>query len=152
MGHLAGDILLKTIAERLQKSMRSYDTVGRISGDEFVVVANDLHNIQEVIKFVEKIRDVFREYFDILGQQKYVTSSIGVAVFPIHGTDVETLLRMADTAMYMAKKAGKDTYRFFSESKSAGDNEQNNTNSILNTTMLNVWPLKYFIPRIPPHN
>ncbi|MDD2310088.1 MAG: diguanylate cyclase [Desulfuromonadaceae bacterium] len=124
MGHLSGDILLKKVALGLQKCMRQYDTVGRLGGDEFVIIINDADTIQDIITFTEKILAVFQKPFDILGQQTYVTTSIGVAVFPLHGSTIETLLKKADVAMYVAKKSGRNTFRFFSDSMDVQDATQ----------------------------
>jgi diguanylate cyclase (GGDEF)-like protein len=124
MGHLSGDILLKKVAMGLQKCMRQYDTVGRLGGDEFVIIINDADTIQDIITFAEKVQGIFQEPFDILGQQTYVTTSIGVAVYPLHGSTIESLLKKADTAMYVAKKEGRNTFRFFSDSMDSKDSDQ----------------------------
>jgi len=126
MGHLSGDILLKKVAAGLQSCVRQYDTVGRLGGDEFVIIINDAYTIQDIITFAEKVQSVFHEPFDILGQQTYVTASIGVAVYPLHGTTIETLLRKADFAMYVAKKAGRNTFRFYSDSMNVPDSTLKN--------------------------
>ncbi len=126
MGHLSGDILLKKVAQGLQKSMRQYDTVGRLGGDEFVIIINDAGSIKDIITFAEKVQSVFKEPFDILGHQTYVTTSIGVAIFPLHGTTIETLLKKADMAMYVAKRCGRNTFRFFSDSMDLQDFTQKN--------------------------
>lgn len=119
MGHLSGDILLKQVATELQKCIRQYDTAGRLGGDEFVIIVNDANTIQDIITFAEKVQAVFRKPFDILGQKTFATASIGVAVFPLHGSTIETLMRKADMAMYDAKKNGRNTFRFFSSSMDA---------------------------------
>ena len=124
LGHLSGDILLKKVALGLQKCMRQYDTVGRLGGDEFVIIINDADTIQDIITFAEKVQSVFQGPFDILGQQTYVTTSIGVAVYPLHGSSIETLLKKADMAMYVAKKEGRNTFRFFSDSMDSKGSEQ----------------------------
>lgn len=120
MGHMAGDILLKKVGKRLQQCMRQYDMVGRLGGDEFVIVANDINAVQDIIRFAEKITTLFHSPFEILGKPTYITTSIGVAVYPLHGSNAETLLKMADMAMYSAKKDGKNAFRFFSESMDTG--------------------------------
>ncbi|MBW4054719.1 MAG: diguanylate cyclase [Proteobacteria bacterium] len=124
MGHLSGDILLKKVALGLQKCMRQYDTVGRLGGDEFVIIINDADTIQDIITFAGKVQEIFQKPFDILGQQTYVTTSIGVAVYPLHGTTIESLLKKADMAMYVAKKSGRNTFRFFSDSMDVNDSTQ----------------------------
>lgn len=125
MGHLSGDILLKKVSQGLQQCMRQYDTVGRLGGDEFVIIVNDTKSIQDIITFAEKVQAVFQEPFDILGQPTYVTTSIGVAVFPLHGASIEALLRKADMAMYIAKKEGRNTFRFFADSMILKEVDQN---------------------------
>jgi len=95
--------------------MRQYDTVGRLGGDEFVIIINDAGTITDIIAFVEKVLALFQEPFDILEHPVYVTSSIGVAVFPLHGTTIESLMKKADMAMYVAKKSGRNTYRFYTD-------------------------------------
>lgn len=124
LGHLSGDILLKKVAAELQKCIRQYDTVGRLGGDEFVIIVNDADTIQDIIAFTEKVQAVFREPFDVLGQQAYVTTSIGVAVYPLHGSTIDMLLKKADMAMYVAKKEGRNTFRFFSDSMDSGDDDK----------------------------
>ena len=126
MGHLSGDILLKKVATGLQKCMRQYDTVGRLGGDEFVIIINDAGTIKDIIAFIEKVQALFREPFDILGHTTYVTTSIGVAVFPLHGTTIESLMKKADMAMYVAKKSGRNTYRFFTDSMDIEEYTQKN--------------------------
>lgn len=116
LGHMAGDNILKKVASRLQNCIRQYDTVGRLGGDEFVLLINDACTIQDIVTFAEKVLSVFIEPFDVLGQQTFVTPSIGIAVYPLHGNTIEALLRKADLAMYVAKKAGRNIFRFFSDS------------------------------------
>jgi len=115
LGHLAGDILLKKFAKRLQQCIRKYDTVGRIGGDEFVIVVNDISTVNDIKQFTEKVRGTFLEPIDILGQEVIVTASIGIAIYPVHGTTVKALMKMADIAMYAAKRSGRNEFRFFSD-------------------------------------
>ncbi len=129
MGHLSGDVLLKNVAQELQKCMRQYDTVGRLGGDEFVIIVNDVSSIQDIITFAEKVKGVFQKPFDIVGQQTYVSSSIGVAVYPLHGSDINTLLKKADMAMYAAKRDGRNTFRFFYDALDAKGSDQSVTQS-----------------------
>jgi diguanylate cyclase (GGDEF)-like protein/PAS domain S-box-containing protein len=115
-GHVAGDSLLKEVAKRLQACMRTYDTVARFGGDEFVILVNDMPEVHDVVRFVEKVLDLFQQPFSILGQPTCVTASIGVSIYPLQSSNAEELLKMADTAMYLAKREGKKAYRFFTES------------------------------------
>ena len=146
LGHLSGDILLKKIALGLQKCMRQYDTVGRLGGDEFVIIVNDAHTIQDIIAFAEKVQGIFQEPFDVLGKQLYVTTSIGVAVFPLHGSSIELLLRKADMAMYVAKREGRNTFRFFSESMNfAGDDHLQGMRTKRRITLMEESALNHFL-------
>jgi diguanylate cyclase (GGDEF)-like protein/PAS domain S-box-containing protein len=116
MGQMCGDYLLKEVAKRLQKCMRQYDTIARVGGDEFAIFLNDIKDIYDIVKFTEKVRGLFRQSFGIHGKSIFVTTSMGVAVYPNHGTNAQSLLKMADMAMCQAKQEGKNGSRFFSDS------------------------------------
>ncbi|MEA1049545.1 PAS domain S-box protein [Lamprobacter modestohalophilus] len=111
-GHMVGDALLVDMAERLQGAVRADDTVARLSGDEFCLILNDLASVAPVKAIVDKLLESFTRPFDIDGQTISVTLSIGIAIYPDDGGDAETLLRLADAAMYLAKDGGRNTYRF----------------------------------------
>jgi diguanylate cyclase (GGDEF)-like protein/PAS domain S-box-containing protein len=113
MGHDVGDELLKAVGQRLKVTMRESDTVARIGGDEFVVLLPQIPNADEAAKSAQRILDAFREPFIFDGHRARITSSIGIAVYPEGGKDIESLLKSADTAMYWAKEQGRDTYRFY---------------------------------------
>ncbi|MES2318604.1 MAG: diguanylate cyclase [Pseudomonadota bacterium] len=118
-GHEAGDVLLKTVADRMAACLRKSDTVARLGGDEFVLVSvhqatpsptGAFPHIQEMLA---KIQAVLAEPV-MLGTEPFnVTCSIGVSIFPQHGEDAESLLKNADAAMYLAKKSGRDTIALF---------------------------------------
>ena len=112
LGHAIGDELLTQFSNRLVQCVRIRDTVGRLAGDEFALIL--IQNTQQDAALVAgKIRDVLRAPFHLQGHQMAVTASIGIAVYPDDASEPEALLRYADTAMYRAKQAGRDTYRFF---------------------------------------
>jgi diguanylate cyclase (GGDEF)-like protein/PAS domain S-box-containing protein len=113
LGHAAGDDLLCQVALRLQGAIRSGDTVGRISGDEFVVVLGDLANSDDAALVAQKILDRLAEPVMLGGERSFVTASIGIAGFPGDGKDVEALLNAADAAMYRAKQGGRNAYQFY---------------------------------------
>jgi len=113
LGHAMGDLLLKAAAERLSAALRKGDTVARFGGDEFVLILPDLKAVEDAVKVAHKIVDGFRKPFLIDTHQLVVTTSIGIAVYPNHGTDEGALLKNADIAMYQAKEAGRDRYQFY---------------------------------------
>lgn len=115
-GHPAGDSLLKVVAARLIHCLRASDTLCRVSGDEFMVVLPDLLSDHQVVRVCERILGQFTTALEIDGGVQLASSlSIGVAVYPRHGADIDTLLRHADLALYQAKKAGRNAYRFFEQ-------------------------------------
>ncbi len=118
MGHVAGDALLKGVAGRLQACLRKYDTVARFGGDEFVIIANDMPDIHDIVGFADKILDSFQQPFDVLGKPVCVSASIGLAIYPIQSRGPDCLLKMADSAMYQAKSEGGNDYKIFTESMS----------------------------------
>lgn len=113
-GHDAGDRLLAEAARRLRASLRSGDPVARLGGDEFFAVLEDMHDAQSIERVAQKLLAAIREPYDIGGGRRAVVSaSIGISIFPGDAADADTLMKHADTAMYGAKEAGKNAYRFF---------------------------------------
>lgn len=114
-GHAAGDELLKEVAERLKKCVRLSDTVGRLGGDEFIVLLPDIEKIEDITIICNRIYAVFETPVRCGAHEVNVMLSIGISVYPADGDYGETLLRKADVAMYRAKSDGKSCYRFYSE-------------------------------------
>lgn len=115
LGHNVGDMLLRQVAERLSAVLRKSDTVGRMGGDEFLIVLPDVHDLKEVEAVAEKILRTVAEPRHIAGHGLRVTTSLGVSLFPRDGDEAQTLIKKADVAMYVAKNAGRSTYRFAQE-------------------------------------
>jgi predicted signal transduction protein with EAL and GGDEF domain len=115
LGHATGDLLLQAVAERLQRMVRGSDTLARWGGDEFILLLTDVHEVRNISIVTKKIlRLLSGQPFVIKGAEIVVTGSIGIALHPLDGQDMETLLKQADTAMYEAKKRGRNNYQFFS--------------------------------------
>ncbi len=102
-GHMAGDLLLEKVARRLESCVRESDTLARLGGDEFVVLLESITQPEQAALVAEKIRHAFARPFDLVPRQVHMLPSIGIALFPLHGSDEEQLLRHADDAMYSAK-------------------------------------------------
>ncbi len=115
LGHAVGDALLQDIARRLAECVRETDTISRQGGDEFLIVLSDLGAAEAITPVLLKIRERLQEPFLIDGHELATSASIGVALYPDDGRDFETLHQKADTAMYRAKDAGRNHYRFFDE-------------------------------------
>lgn len=113
-GHPAGDLLLQETARRLDRCVRKSDTVGRIGGDEFVVLLNNTPLPEHALLVAEKIRNALAQPFELSGRLVRITPSIGIAIYPEHGTDYKQLILQADAAMYAAKKEGGDRARLAS--------------------------------------
>ena len=122
MGHSVGDELLKAVGQRLSGIMRKSDTVSRIGGDEFVLVLPHISQIEHVTKFAERILNAFQEPFVFGRHRLQVTTSIGIAIYPEDGTNIENLLKSADSAMYLAKEQGRGIYKYYQDDETrSGD-------------------------------
>ncbi|HEX2333193.1 MAG TPA: EAL domain-containing protein [Burkholderiales bacterium] len=113
LGHSTGDLLLKAMGERLRSALREADTVGRVGGDEFVLILNDQANEEIIYRGVQRICAKVSEPITIDGKELYVTCSAGISLYPQDGRDVDTLLKNADAAMYRAKEHGRSNFQFF---------------------------------------
>ncbi len=114
LGHDFGDRLLQVLAERLGGCVREGDTVARVGGDEFAILLDDMASNDDVVFVARKIIEVFAKPLNVYERELFVTTSVGISVFPNDGEDAKSLLKNADTAMYRAKEAGRNTYQFYS--------------------------------------
>jgi diguanylate cyclase (GGDEF)-like protein/PAS domain S-box-containing protein len=115
LGHSFGDLLLQQVAERLKRFAREQDTVARLGGDEFLIVLTSVKDIHHTAVAAERLMDVLTAEFVVQGHTLSVNCSLGISIFPEHGTNAETLIKNADAAMYSAKDAGRNNFQFFSE-------------------------------------
>jgi len=114
-GHQEGDRYLIEFSSRIQSGLKSGDIIGRIGGDEFVVILEDIAELSHVIKIIERILKLCKAPFYIKDKKYYMSCSIGVSLSPDDSVSSEELIRKADMAMYQAKGSGKNTYNFFDE-------------------------------------
>lgn len=116
LGHMAGDKLLCAVAERLKRCCRSNDTLYRLGGDEFAIVIEGNNSIANLTEVAKRALASLKEPFHVEQTDIFVTSSVGIALYPLDGQTTEELLKKADTAMYHAKSSGANRSQFFSES------------------------------------
>lgn len=116
LGHEIGDLLLKTVAQRLETCLRSSDTISRQGGDEFMILLPEIVDHFAPAEVADKLLNVCAKPFEISGHELRISISIGIAVYPDDGNDVETLTKSADSAMYHAKALGRNNYQFFTQS------------------------------------
>ncbi|HUH95698.1 MAG TPA: EAL domain-containing protein [Casimicrobiaceae bacterium] len=122
LGHDAGDQLLQAVAQRLTSAVRESDTVARLGGDEFVLILPGLdpaNSAFEVMAVLTRVRESFLAPFRLVDQTPTLTCSIGVSVYPVDAIDPNGLIKQADTAMYAAKEAGRNAYRFYTADMNA---------------------------------
>jgi len=113
LGHAIGDRLLQEVANKLKECVNEDDTVARMGGDEFILLFPYVKEIKEMEHMAQKILDTLKKPFIIENNELYVTTSIGLSIFPLDGKDIDVLIKNADMAMYRAKDQGRDNYQFF---------------------------------------
>ncbi|MET0265300.1 MAG: diguanylate cyclase, partial [Duganella sp.] len=117
MGHDKGDLLLKQVAERLSASVRGTDAVARLGGDEFTAIISELHSAADVTRTAQEILRQMSKPFDLDGDGQHIahiSGSLGITIYPNDGADIDTLMKNADQAMYVAKESGKNRYHSYS--------------------------------------
>ncbi len=161
--HRIGDLLLKGVAERLSSYLRSADTVARqdiniltntvarLGGDEFTVLLTEINSLQDAAKVAQRILNILSRPFQLEGHEVFVTASIGIAVFPHDGEDMNMLIKNADTAMYHAKDQGKNNFQFYKQSMNASAMERLNLENSLRKAIKREELLLHYQPRINIH-
>ncbi|MGA9804023.1 MAG: PAS domain S-box protein [Terriglobales bacterium] len=119
LGHSVGDLVLQQVAERLKKWGREQDTVARVGGDEFLIVLTAVKEPADAAVAAERLMDTMTAEFIAQGRSLSISCSIGIGIFPEHGTDGETLIKNADAAMYCAKENGRNNFQFFTKEMNA---------------------------------
>ncbi|MDR7050886.1 diguanylate cyclase (GGDEF)-like protein/PAS domain S-box-containing protein [Duganella sp. 3397] len=148
LGHTIGDELLRQFSSRLVDCLRVRDTIGRFGGDEFAAILMLPEGAQNAVVVVDKIRETLRRPFDLKGHEVTVTASIGISVFPDDGADPDTLIQYADTAMYRAKEAGRDAFRFFTAEMNAQSMARLELENALRRAIENEEFVLHFQPKV----
>ncbi|MEJ8553865.1 putative bifunctional diguanylate cyclase/phosphodiesterase [Tepidibacter sp. Z1-5] len=148
LGHSAGNYILKEVANRLKLISRQNDTIARLSGDEFILILNDINQLNEIKNIVRKIIKIFKAPF-ILKETKFTIScSIGISVFPDNGNDVETLFKHSDIAMYKAKENHGNTYEFYNYKMSEQMDRNFETEHRLNIALEKKEFILHYQPKV----
>src|SRR5712691_1641612 len=148
IGHTMGDTLLREIAARLRTSVREGDVVARVGGDEFTIVLQELDKKEDAAAMAQRVLRIVAEPIDVDGQRLYITTSIGITVYPDDGEDAETLLKNADNAMYRAKAVGRNTYEMSTQELSRSMQERLTLESGLHQAMERNEFEVYYQPQI----
>jgi diguanylate cyclase (GGDEF)-like protein/PAS domain S-box-containing protein len=148
LGHAAGDQLLLEVVKRLSVCTREGDTISRQGGDEFIVLLNEVPDLDMVDGIAGEILNELSEPMEINGRQLNTSCSIGISIYPEDGTDFDSLLQKADTAMYDAKDAGRNTYRFFDEQMNAQAHDHLQLQNRLHQTLIQEGFHLHFQPQI----
>jgi diguanylate cyclase (GGDEF)-like protein/PAS domain S-box-containing protein len=148
LGHPAGDHVLQEVARRLVAGVREDDTVSRQGGDEFVLLLNRLADPRDAARVAEKLIRSIEEPIPFQGQDLHVSASIGIALFPQDGRDVQTIMKQADTALYCAKEAGRCRYSYFTDVMSARAEQRMNIEHDLRIAIGNEDFRLYYQPRV----
>ena len=146
LGHSTGDELLRGVAERLRGCVREGDTVARLGGDEFTVLIAGLAADEDALKVAHKILETVRLPFRLDERELFVTTSVGIALYPADGLDAETLVRNADTAMYRAKDQGRDHCQLYTPAMNSRALERLSLESRLRQALQNEELLVFYQP------
>ena len=152
MGHAFGDKVLQKIAERFRAVVRESDTLARLGGDEFTIVMEEFSHLNEITTLAQKLIDDARKSLVVEGQQYYMTTSIGISLYPRDAKDEEQLLKCADAAMYRAKDSGRDNYQFYTEDMTLSAFEHVAMQASLRGAIKNREFEVYFQPQIDSKN
>ena len=135
LGHRIGDELLKQVTHSLSAALRETDLLARLGGDEFMVIVEDFDDAAVLNRVAQKLQDAIAQPFQIEEHDIYVTSSIGISIYPDDSDDPEGLLKHADVAMYRSKELGRNTYQFFDADLAARRLKQHTLESSLRTAV-----------------
>lgn len=148
LGHVAGDQLLQTVANRLRNCLRDSDTLARVGGDEFNLLVPEISGRVDAIRLVEKVMANLKDPIFIDGVEVFVSFSIGIAIFPDDGESMDSLIKHADIAMYHVKRHGKDGYEFFANNMKGSADQHLSFDTGLRRALDEEQLQLYFQPQI----
>ena len=152
LGHSVGDQLLVYISKLLQEQIREADTLARLGGDEFIIFLPFIQEAKDARSIASKVLNVLQQKHTIGSHELYVTSSIGVATYPEHGSSCDELIRSADTAMYEAKNDGRNKYKVYSKTMGNFIDKQLHLEQDLTQAVKNKTPIEvYYQVKIDAH-
>lgn len=149
LGHAAGDMLLKQVAERLTSTLRKNDTVARFGGDEFVVLLDHYEHINDITVIADKVIEIIAKPYQLGEHEVYITTSLGIAEGKSDNSSVEQILKEADSALYLAKKEGKNKFQLYN---SKLNEETKNKHSLVNQLRNGIKQQRYFLQYQPIAN
>jgi diguanylate cyclase (GGDEF)-like protein len=150
LGHAVGDLMLMEIAGRLTERLRASDIVARLGGDEFVVVLPDLPDVQHAALVAQALLEDLEKPIKAPSTELHTSGSIGIAIYPDNGTTVEALMQSADTAMYEAKAAGRNAFRFFTAEMTDSANDRLLLENDLRSALIKEQFALHYQPQVSP--
>ncbi|HEX5337124.1 MAG TPA: EAL domain-containing protein, partial [Gallionella sp.] len=152
-GHLVGDELLCAVAERLGKRVREGDTLGRLGGDEFILLVNPLNETQDAALIARDLIAELNEPFNLSGDNEvFIGGSIGISLFPEDGETVSELMKNADAAMYQAKQSGRNQFSFYTRELNAGARAQLAMENDLRRALAHDELMLHYQPKVDLHS
>lgn len=148
LGHDFGDLLLKYVSKQMSQCLRKNDSISRQGGDEFTILLNGVTNNKEIIPLIQGIQSIVAEPINISGHEVHVSMSIGIAVYPKDGDNAEELLKHADMAMYSAKGAGGNGYKFYSTEMNENISRKMNLENGLRKAIENNEFILHYQPQV----
>ena len=151
LGHMIGDELLRSVGQRLQSCLRDCDTLARIGGDEFTILLPEVHDHSSATEVAKKIIRNLKKPFIVEGHECFISTSIGIAHYPDDGSNMETLIKNADMAMYSIKSEGKDGYHFYDKNMQEAFSAHMNLENDMRRALNNDQFVLYFQPQVDIH-
>lgn len=148
LGHIVGDKLLYQAAQRLVSAVKKRDTVSRMGGDEFVILVEGIRNEQEVHTIARRIQEVFKQPFNLDGQEVYVNISTGMSIYPLDARDIHTLLKNADVALHRAKEEGGANFQQYHTGIAGASRDHLRLEKQLRSAIKNKELVLYYQPQV----